>query len=167
MRLNLFVSVCIALHAHISLISVHIACISYELPVACDADRRGGPPMHTGTDTGHARPDLGHKLSMHTYKRICMCMDRYRQIWTFLGNMYCMRWKIRTAIFNEWLGRLHGNGDVQGSTPGEDIWIFDFWGADRPSYFENGFKIKNLFFQKLGGFPLKLKFRDINRFAYI
>ena len=44
---------------HISLISVHIGGIRYQLPVAGDAVRRGGPPIHTGTDTGHTRPDLG------------------------------------------------------------------------------------------------------------
>ena len=71
-RLNLFVSVCISftdfkdisrfVHTHISLISVHIGGISYQLPVAGDADLRNGPPVHTGTYTGHTRPDLGCKL---------------------------------------------------------------------------------------------------------
>ena len=49
-------------HTHISYISVYIACISYELPVASNAENRGGSPIHTGTDTGHNRPDLGYKL---------------------------------------------------------------------------------------------------------
>ena len=49
-------------HIHISLISVYIAYISYELPLASNAENRGGSPIHTGTDTGHNRPDLGYKL---------------------------------------------------------------------------------------------------------
>ena len=46
---------------HISLISVHIGNISYQLAVAGDPDCRGGSPIHTEIRTGHTGPDLGYK----------------------------------------------------------------------------------------------------------
>ncbi len=39
-----------------------------------------------------------------------------------------------------------GQWKVPGSIPGMDRGIFDFLGADRPAYSENGFKTKNIFF---------------------
>ncbi len=60
-----------------------------------------------------------------------------------------------------------GQWKVPGSIPGMDKGIFDFWGADRPAFPENGFKTKNIFFLKIRFFFLKMKFRDINRYAQI
>jgi hypothetical protein len=56
---------------------------------------------------------------------------------------------------------------VPGSNPGVDMGIFDFWRTGRPACSENGFKTKNIFFLKIRFFFLKMKFRDINRYAQI
>ena len=52
---------------------------------------------------------------------------------------------------------------VQGSIPGADKGILDFWGANRPAFLENIFKAKT-FFLKNSFFSSKINLLDINRY---
>ena len=103
------------LHTHISLISVHIACISCWLEVSCEASA-GWALMHLATYTGHIHTDLGFSVwwtvnsHIHATSRIHICtdIDWYRQIssWTCFRNW--IQSTLFTAMLVQWSGLLHG-----------------------------------------------------------
>ena len=73
--------------------------------------------------------------------RIYTDIDRYEHVWEICTisdvKMHSSASQVVRAVAWHW--------KVLGSIPGADMGIFDFWGADRPACFENGFKTKNIF----------------------